>query len=124
MWEVVAQYAFENTSAKSARVRVVFPETACRPGDDKIDLTQHCGAFASMQTTVRGKSVPLRSTTERKTVTLGTLTVERVVADSANAEKVLLFLPSQVPDGIEPSDDPMIKARDDAYAVSFGRRSR
>jgi len=61
---------------------------------------------------------------ERKTVTLGTLTIEKVVADSAQAEKELLFLPGRAPDGIEPSDDPMIRARDDAYAVSFARRSR
>jgi catalase len=52
------------------------------------------------------------------------LTIEKVVADSAQAEKDLLFLPGRTPDGIEPSDDPMIRVRDDAYAVSFARRSR
>jgi catalase len=60
---------------------------------------------------------------DRKVVDLGVLTVERVVADSAAAQKLLLFLPGNVTDGIEPSDDPLIAARDAAYAVSFGRRS-
>ena len=48
---------------------------------------------------------------------------ERTVADSAAAQKKLLFLPGRLTDGIEPSDDPLIAARDAAYAVSFGRRN-
>ena len=60
---------------------------------------------------------------DRKVVDLGVLTIDRVVADSAAAEKKLLFLPGRLTDGIEPSDDPLIAARDAAYAVSFGRRS-
>lgn len=61
---------------------------------------------------------------ERRIITLGTLTIRKVAADSDKAQKELLFLPGQVTDGIEPSDDPLIQARDDAYAVSFARRSR
>ncbi|HEX9006078.1 MAG TPA: catalase family peroxidase [Bacteroidota bacterium] len=60
---------------------------------------------------------------DRPVVDLGVLTIERVAADSATAEKKLLFLPGRLTDGIEPSDDPLIAARDAAYAVSFGRRS-
>jgi len=59
-----------------------------------------------------------------RVVDLGALTIDALVPDSAAAEKDLLFLPGQVPDGIEPSDDPMIAARDAAYAVSFARRSQ
>jgi catalase len=61
---------------------------------------------------------------DRRTVTLGSITIERVVPDSLAAEKILLFLPGSVIDGIEPSDDPLIQARDEAYAVSFSRRSQ
>ncbi|MFG1374156.1 catalase family peroxidase [Xanthobacter oligotrophicus] len=61
---------------------------------------------------------------ERKVVTLGTLTVRKVADDSDKAQRELLFLPGQVTDGIEASDDPLIQARDEAYAVSFARRSR
>ena len=60
---------------------------------------------------------------DRKVVDLGVLTIERTVADSAAAEKKLLFLPGRLTDGIEPSDDPLIAARDAAYVVSFGRRN-
>ena len=60
----------------------------------------------------------------RKTVDLGTLTLTTVAADSATAEKALLFLPGNLTDGIEPSDDPLIDARNQAYAVSFGRRQQ
>ncbi|KAB1069955.1 catalase family peroxidase [Methylobacterium planeticum] len=61
---------------------------------------------------------------DRKTVDLGTLTVSRAVPDSAEAEKALLFMPNALTDGIEVSDDPLIDARVQAYAVSFGRRSQ
>jgi catalase len=51
------------------------------------------------------------------------LTIDNVVADSADAQRKLLFLPGNLTEGIEPSDDPLIAARDGAYPVSFGRRS-
>ncbi len=60
---------------------------------------------------------------DRKVVELGTLTIDKAVADSLEAQKALLFLPGQVTDGIELSDDPMISIRDGAYAESFARRN-
>lgn len=60
---------------------------------------------------------------DRKVVDLGVLTIDKAVADSTAAEKKLLFLPGRLTDGIEPSDDPLIAARDGSYAVSFGRRN-
>jgi len=60
---------------------------------------------------------------DRKVVELGTLTIDKVVPDSAAAEKALLFLPGQLTDGIEASDDPLIDVRDGAYAESFSRRN-
>jgi catalase len=61
---------------------------------------------------------------DRRTVDLGTLTVTKTVPDSAEAEKALLFMPNNLTDGIEVSDDPLIDARVQAYAVSFSRRSQ
>jgi len=58
-----------------------------------------------------------------KVVELGVLTIDKVVADSLDAQKKLLFLPGQLIDGIEQSDDPMVDIRDGAYAVSFSRRN-
>jgi len=60
---------------------------------------------------------------DRKVVELGILTIDRVVPDSAEAEKKLLFLPSLLTDGIEQSDDPLIDVRSGAYALSFSRRN-
>jgi catalase len=60
---------------------------------------------------------------ERKVMDLGVLTIDRAVADSAEVQKELLFLPGQLTDGIEQSDDPLIDVRNGAYAVSFSRRN-
>ena len=69
-------------------------------------------------------SAPHHHVDDRRTVDLGTLTVTRLVPDSASAEKALLFMPNALTDGIEVSDDPLIDARVQAYAVSFGRRTQ
>ncbi len=61
---------------------------------------------------------------DRKLVELGVLTIEKAVPDSLEAQKELLFLPGQVVEGIDVSDDPLISVRDGAYAVSFSRRSQ
>jgi catalase len=60
---------------------------------------------------------------DRKVVELGTLTIDKIVPDSAKAEKALLFLPGQLAEGIEASDDPLTAIRDSTYAASFSRRS-
>lgn len=60
---------------------------------------------------------------DRKVIDLGVITIDRVVANSDEAQKQLLFLPGNVTDGIEPSDDPLIDARDAAYPISFARRN-
>jgi catalase len=60
--------------------------------------------------------------TDRPVADLGVLTIDRTVADSDAAERRLLFTPGRLTEGIEPSDDPLIAARDAAYAVSYERR--
>ena len=59
----------------------------------------------------------------RKVVELGVLTIDRAAANSVEAPKRLLFLPGQLTDGIEQSDDPMLDVRNAAYAISFSRRN-
>ena len=61
---------------------------------------------------------------ERKVVELGVLTLNKVVPNSLEAEKKLLFMPTALTDGIELSDDPLPPARAAAYGVSFARRSQ
>ena len=60
---------------------------------------------------------------DRELVDLGEIALTHPAADNAAAEKELMLLPGSLVDGIEPSDDPMIDVRNEAYAVSFGRRA-
>jgi catalase len=60
---------------------------------------------------------------DRVVIDLGTLTIDRTVADSDALQSNLLFTPGRLTDGIEPSDDPLIAARDGSYAVSLQRRN-
>ncbi|MGZ3522379.1 MAG: catalase [Vulcanimicrobiaceae bacterium] len=59
---------------------------------------------------------------DRKTITLGRLTITRVVPDSDAAQRKLLFDPARITHGIELSSDPLILARSQAYAISFAKR--
>ena len=54
-------------------------------------------------------------------VELGTIEITQAVSDNAAAERELLFLPGVLPAGIE-AQDPMIRARQEAYPVSYERR--
>ena len=58
---------------------------------------------------------------DRQLVKLGTLTITGMAADQEGLSKSLLFLPNNVPDGIEPAD-PMIDVRSAAYPISFSER--
>jgi catalase len=59
---------------------------------------------------------------DRKVVDLGVITITKATPDSDAAQKALLFLPGNLTDGIEPSDDPIINVRNGSYAISFSRR--
>lgn len=59
---------------------------------------------------------------DRKLVELGVLTLKSTVADSQQAEKGIMYNPLVLPDGIAPSNDPILLARPGAYAVSYSRR--
>lgn len=102
-----ANYLVDELAARLAREPAVFKVQAqlAEPGDPTNDATQ-----------------PWPD--DRRTVEVGTLTITKTVPDNAAAEKALLFLPNALTDGIEVSDDPLIDARVQAYAVSFGRRTQ
>ena len=57
----------------------------------------------------------------RKLVKLGTITIEMLAANTAEADRALTFLPGRMPDGIAAAD-PMLAIRTEAYPVSFGER--
>src|SRR5450432_2125149 len=100
-------YLFDELTQRIARKPVVFHLKAqlAEPGDQTKDASQ-----------------PWPD--DRKLVDLGVLTLNKLVPDSLEAEKKLLFMPTNLTAGIELSDDPLPSVRAAAYAVSFGRRSQ
>lgn len=59
---------------------------------------------------------------DRPRVQLGRLDVTRISPTSAEDEKRLVFDPTNRTDGIELSNDPVLRARSEAYSISFERR--
>ena len=100
-------YLFDDLAQRIARKPVVFHVKAilAEPGDQTKDASQ-----------------PWPD--ERKVVDLGVLTLTRIVPNSLEAQKKLLFLPTNLTPGIELSDDPLPRVRSAAYGVSFARRSQ
>ena len=58
---------------------------------------------------------------DRTLIKLGEIRIDAVIEDQATADKRTLFLPANVPVGIEPAD-PMITLRQAAYPISFRAR--
>lgn len=100
-------FLFDELTTRIARKPVIFhlKVQLAEPGDQTRDASQ-----------------PWPD--DRKVVELGVLTLNKVVPNSLEAEKKLLFMPTNLTAGIELSDDPLPSVRAAAYAVSFGRRSQ
>lgn len=61
---------------------------------------------------------------ERERVLVGQVVVEAAVAQAEGPCREVNFDPLVLPDGVKPSDDPMLHARSAVYSVSFNRRLR
>jgi catalase len=98
-------FLFDDLAKRIARKPLVFHLKAqlAEPGDQTKDASQ-----------------PWPD--DRKVVDLGVLTLTKVVPDSLEVQKKLLFLPTNLTPGIELSDDPLPSVRAAAYGISFGRR--
>jgi catalase len=57
----------------------------------------------------------------RPLLELGTIRITAIAPDAANLDRDTVFLPVNVPQGIEPAD-PMLTIRQHAYPISFGHR--
>jgi catalase len=66
-------------------------------------------------------SFPIPWSDTNTTNDLGTIAITAVVPDSDATQRALLFVPSLLPDGIEPAD-PMVRFRGLAYPVPYDRR--
>jgi catalase len=106
-------------AAKKARGFLV-DELAARLAQAPVDFRLKV-QLASPGDTTKDPSQPWPDRNE--VAELGVLTIDKPVADSLDAQKTLLFLPGQLTEGIETSDDPMVEIRNGAYAVSFSRRA-
>ncbi len=60
---------------------------------------------------------------ERRLATLGTLTLDKTVANDAEEQRTIIYDPIPRVEGIEPSDDPLLELRAAVYLIS-GRRRR
>ena len=100
-------FLFDDLAKRIAQKPLVFHVKAqlAEPGDQTKDASQPWPA-------------------DRKVVDLGVLTLTKVVPNSPDAEKKLLFMPTNLTAGIELSDDPLPSVRAAAYGVSYGRRSQ
>ena len=59
----------------------------------------------------------------RRRIDAGTLTIDSVQAEDSSTTALLNFDPLVLPDGIAPSDDPLLSARSSVYSASFTARS-
>jgi catalase len=59
----------------------------------------------------------------RRTIDAGTITIDAVQTEAAGNARDINFDPLVLPDGISPSDDPLLAARSAVYARSFTRRA-
>jgi catalase len=61
---------------------------------------------------------------DRKHIDAGTLTIDSIESEDTSPTRDINFDPLILPDGIAPSDDPLLSARSAAYSQSFTRRER
>jgi catalase len=59
----------------------------------------------------------------RRVIMMGTLYLEAMADDQHIDVNKLSFNPMRLPAGIEPSDDPILRARGEVYAMACGERS-
>jgi catalase len=113
-------------------VRLTAEEAASQPPDFLVDdlpqrIAKHPVVFhlkaqlAAATDQTQDPSQPWPD--DRKVVELGVLTLDKSVADSLEAQKKLLFLPTHLIDGIELSDDRLPTIRAEVYALAFARRA-
>jgi catalase len=92
------------------------------------DIVGRAGAAWRMEVSIAEDGDPIDDPTavwpdERERVTLGHLELTGIATDREQGDDVLVFDPTRVTDGIELSDDPILRFRSDAYAESVLRRA-
>ncbi|MDE1182544.1 catalase family peroxidase [Paraburkholderia sp.] len=135
-------FNFIDASGNSHAVRwAVQPDTPYAPMNDaqkgtvdflSADLAQRLQAGPvkwHLLVTVAAPTDPTDDATlqwpaERQQIDAGTLVIEHASSQEDGACRDVNYDPTILPDGIRPSNDPLLAARSAAYAVSFNRRTR
>ncbi len=145
-WGTTAYYSvnafqFTNAAGQSRFVRYRFLPEAGEHGLDAAELKARGPNYLSEEIVRRVKSAPVRFgwyaqiaegadviddpsvawPDSRKLVKLGEIEIDQMDANTAIADRSLLFLPGSVPAGIAIAD-PMLTVRNAAYPVSFHQR--
>jgi len=134
--------AFYFVSASGARTPVRWALAPVPPAPSAVaalsgpnglfdDLVRHLRSGRlqwKLLVTIGAPSDPVSDATiawpdDRRVVDTGTVTLDSVNTERAGNARDLNFDPLVLPDGIEPSADPLLSARSAVYAASFRRRS-
>jgi catalase len=121
------------TLRPSARVAKLAPWQARRRGADYLqqEIRERVGSgpvrfTLRLQIAEPGDPVDDPSAAwpkQRRHVTAGTLQILALETERERGDDVLVFDPSRVTDGIECSDDPVLRFRPRAYSESIRRRT-
>ena len=110
--------------------RGISEDEARERGDDYLqeDIAGRAGAGFRLWLTLADEGDPVDDPTalwpeERERVEVGRLELSGPETEREQGDDVLVFDPMRVVDGIEPSDDQILRFRPRAYAVSVQRRS-
>ena len=110
--------------------RTISDEEARERGRDYLieDIANRSGAAFRLLVVLADESDPVDDPTvawpeEREKVEVGRLELDGPDTAREQGDDVLVFDPMRLTDGIEPSDDPILRFRPRAYAVSVERRS-
>ena len=105
--------------AKAKGPSFLFDDLRQRVKDGKVAFNFNL-ELADPGDRLNSATVPLPE--GRRKVTLGTLKVTSVSDGGGGPCLDITFVPTVLPKGVEPSDDPMLAARAAPYAVGLGRR--
>jgi catalase len=104
------------TGAKNALFDALVRQMRVGPLTWRLMLT-----VGSQGDQVRDPTLPWPS--DRRSIDAGTLTLTTIETEKAGNARDINFDPLVLPEGIEPSDDPLLSARSAVYAASYRART-
>jgi catalase len=120
------RYSFEPEAGE----RSITPEEAKERGPDYLqrDIAERTGAAFRLLVTVADEGDPVDDPTAawpegRERVEVGRLELTGPETERERGGDILVFDPTRVIDGIELTDDPVLRFRPEAYSVSVARRT-